>query len=83
MNTLIIEPKTNADYQLFVNLAKRLDAKYRTAEINLHSEKATSIADEAFFALAGSLDLPETADEIIELIENSRTNKDIDTSWTK
>lgn len=83
MNTLIIEPKTIADYQLFVNLAKRLDAKYRNAEINVHAEKVTSSVDEAFFALAGSFDLPETADEIIELIENSRTNKDIDTSWTK
>lgn len=37
MNTLIIEPKNKADYQLFISLAKRLKVKFRE-EIQEHDE---------------------------------------------
>jgi hypothetical protein len=33
MNTLIIEPNTKVDYQLFVSLAKRLNVKFREEKI--------------------------------------------------
>jgi hypothetical protein len=37
MNTLIIEPTTKGDYQLFVSLAKRMNVKFR-------EEKSAKIA---------------------------------------
>lgn len=34
MNTLIIKPQNKSDYELFVNLAKRLIKKYQRATIS-------------------------------------------------
>jgi hypothetical protein len=96
MNTLIIEPSSKIDYQLFVSLAKRLNVTFREEKIK--AKKAKNVSEEAllvkaerlnkqmnedaFFALAGSFDLPETADELIKIIESSRTSsKEMDTSW--
>lgn len=81
MNTLIIEPNSKGDYQLFVSLAKRLKVTFREEKTKSRTQKEQD--GEAFFALAGSFDLPETSDELIQIIENSRTNKEIDISWTK
>jgi hypothetical protein len=96
MNTLIIEPNSKADYQIFVSLAKRLNVTFREEKIRSKNVKKSKqdaslaeaerlkkqMKEDAFFALAGSFDLPETADELISIIESSRTTKEIDTSWT-
>jgi hypothetical protein len=92
MNTLIIEPNSKADYQIFVSLAKRLNVTFREEKAKAKKEKVLlaeaellkkKMKEDAFFALAGSFDLPETSDELINIIESSRTfNKEIDTSWT-
>ncbi len=81
MNTLIIEPNSKGDYQLFVSLAKRLNVTFREEKPKTRTQKGKD--EEVFFALAGSFDLPETSDEIVQIIENSRTNKEIDISWAK
>ena len=95
MNTLIIEPNSKVQYQEFVNLAKRLNVTFReekakAKKVKKSKEEASfaeaerlkkKMKEDAFFALAGSFDLPETADELIDIIESSRTTKEIDTSW--
>ena len=43
MNTLIIEPSKEVDYQLFVNLAKRLKVKFRE-DVKTEEEEAPSKA---------------------------------------
>lgn len=78
MNTLIIEPKNKVDYQLFIDLAKRLNVKYRE-EIGV--EEVTKEMD--FFSLAGNFDLPETSEELVKSIEEARTSKNIDTKWAE
>jgi uncharacterized C2H2 Zn-finger protein len=95
MNTLIIEPNTKSDYQLFVSLAKRLNVTFREekAKIKTKNEQEDmlfaktkqlkkKLKEEAFFALAGSFEDLDT-DAMIKDIEESRTTKDIGTSWTK
>ena len=64
-NTIIIEPSTKLDYQLFVDLAKRLKVSFREEK----TMKRRSNKEADFFALAGSFDLPETSDELIEIID--------------
>ena len=91
MNTLIIEPNSKADYQIFVSLAKRLNVTFREEKVKAKKVKKSKNdeaerlekqrKEAAFFALAGSFDLPETADELINIIESSRTTKEMDTSW--
>jgi excinuclease UvrABC nuclease subunit len=96
MNTLIIEPHSKVQYQQFVNLAKKLNVTFREEKAKAKKVKKSKenalfaeaerlkkqMKEDAFFALAGSFDLPETADELIEIIESSRTsNKEMDTSW--
>ena len=76
MNTLIIEPQNKVDYQLFIDLAKRLNVKYRE---EVDAEEAKKEAD--FFALAGSFDLPETSEELAQCIEKARISKNIDVKW--
>lgn len=73
MPTLILEPQSEADYRLFVDLAKRLRTPYRAEDSRTPEER-----EAAFLALAGSLDTPETGDELIAIIEGSRTSKDPD-----
>ncbi|PWK17466.1 hypothetical protein LV89_04381 [Arcicella aurantiaca] len=93
MNTLIIEPNTKSDYQLFVSLAKRLNVTFREekAKIKTKNEQEDmlfakakqlkkKLKEEAFFALAGSFEDLDT-DAMIKDIEESRTTKDIDTLW--
>jgi len=78
MNTLIIEPTTKVDYQLFVGLAKRLN-------VSFHEEKTikTKAKNEAiFYDLAGSFENID-AEAMIKDIEESRTTKEIDFSWVK
>ena len=77
MNTLVIEPQNQADYRLFVDLAKRLKVKFR------EENKKQTKKDAEFYALAGSFDFPETSDELINIIESSRTGKETDISWVK
>lgn len=82
MNTIIIEPNSQADYQLFIDLAKQLKAKF-SISTNVIETKNETIDESVFFALAGSLDLPESSEELIKIIEDSRTTKEIDTSWVE
>jgi hypothetical protein len=96
MNTLIIEPNNKVDYQLFVSLAKRLNVTFREEKVKTNKAKIANEEtllketerlrkqrdEDAFFALAGSFDLPETADELINIIESGRTSvREMDTSW--
>ena len=81
MNTITIEPNSKADYQLFIGLVKRLKAKF---SVNTKEEvKATSSNNlrqsklSAFFGAFEDID----SEEMIRSIEESRTIKDIDTSW--
>lgn len=86
MNTIIIQPNSQADYRLFIELAKRLKAKFSISPVEMSEKQeinSTNDKETKFFELFGSFDLPETSDELIEIIENSRTSKDIDASWTQ
>jgi hypothetical protein len=78
MNTLIIEPTTKVDYQLFVGLAKRLNVSFREEKPIKTKAKNEAI----FYALAGSFEDID-AEAMIKDIEESRTTKDIDFSWVK
>lgn len=85
MITITIEPSSKADYQLFIGLAKRLKAKFSVnpaMSIETNQEKISKQKEATFFALSGSFDLPESSDELIKIIEESRTSNDMDTSWT-
>ena len=76
-------------------MAKRLNVTFReekakAKKVKKSKEEASfaeaerlkkKMKEDAFFALAGSFDLPETADELINIIESSRTTKEMDTSW--
>ena len=73
--TLVLEPKNQADYQLFVDLAKRLQVDYREESQSL--EELTK-AEDRFFSLAGSWQSDQSTDELIDLIESARTTKTID-----
>ncbi len=76
--TLVLEPKNEADYRLFVELAKRLHVTYReTPDL---SEEELIRSENSFFALAGSWQGEETTDELIRLIESARTSKEINLS---
>ncbi len=78
MNTLIIEPHSKVDYQLFVSLAKRLNVTFREEKIKLKNKKEKN--EEEFLSFFGALDGID-ADKMIKDIEESRTIKDMDTSW--
>ena len=94
MNTLIIEPNSKVDYQIFVSLAKRLNVTFReekakAKKVKKSKEEASfaeaerlnkKMKEDAFFALAGSLEEID-ADQMIKDIEESRTTKEMDTSW--
>lgn len=69
MNAILIEPSSQDDYQLFIDLAKRLKAKF-TVQQNEASNSNDIANDVSFFALAGSLDLPESSEELIKIIED-------------
>jgi hypothetical protein len=89
MNTLIIEPNSKADYQIFLSLAKRLNVTFREEKAKAKREKVLlaeaellkkKFKEATFFALAGSIEEVD-ADQMIKDIEESRTTKEIDTSW--
>ena len=96
MNTLIIEPNNKIDYQLFVSLAKRLNVTFREEKVKAKKAKKAKeeallaeaeqlkkkLKEAAFFALAGSFEDID-ADQMIKDIEESRTSKEIDTSWAE
>lgn len=77
MHTLTIEPKNQADYRLFVDLAKRLKVKFKVSK----ALPAENEMEAKFFSLAGSFDLPETSGELTDIIKQGHENKEIDTSW--
>ena len=83
MNTITIEPSSKADYQLFIGLAKRLKAKIRVNSMdepkNISSKTKKQSKLSTFFGVFEDVD----SDEMIRSIEESRTTKNIDTSWTK
>ncbi|GAB3942722.1 hypothetical protein GCM10028805_07720 [Spirosoma harenae] len=70
--TLVLETQNKADYQLFIELAKRLQIAYREEPQSL--EELASTEDD-FFALAGSWQSDQSTDELIHLIESTRTTK--------
>ena len=78
MNTLIIEPHSKVDYQIFVSLAKRLNVTFREEKAKAKTKKEKD--EEQFLSFFGALDGID-ADKMIKDIEESRTTKDIDTSW--
>ncbi|GAB3506671.1 hypothetical protein GCM10027341_40090 [Spirosoma knui] len=73
--TLVLEPNNEADYQLFVDLAKRLQVSYR--EEHKGSDQLTQ-AENDFFALAGSWQGDKSTDDLVRLIESARTTKTTD-----
>ncbi len=77
--TLILEPKTQADYRLFVELAQRLHVQYKEEKSDGQALIATQ-KEHDFLALAGSWQSDETTDELIQSIERARTSKKIDIS---
>ncbi len=81
MNTLIIEPNTKVDYQLFVSLAKRLNVKFREEKVaKIEAKKETK--EKSFNDFFGAFEDID-ADAMIKDIEGSHTTKDIDISWVK
>ncbi|GAB4034636.1 hypothetical protein [Spirosoma gilvum] len=60
--TLILEPKSQADYQLFVELAKRLQVTYREESQSLEE---LAKAEDSFFSLAGSWQNEQSSDELV------------------
>ena len=80
MTVLILQPTKETDLQLFKDLARRLNVQFRE-EVETSRTLAEREAD--FMALAGSWNTPESGDEIIKLIEKSRVNKEIDTTWAE
>ena len=83
MNTLTIEPISQDDLQLFVDLAIRLGADYKVDTIKEIIKDNQAKKEAAFFDLANSFDFPETSEELISMIESSRTTKDLEISWDK
>jgi hypothetical protein len=80
MSILTIEPNSQADSQLFIGLAKRLNAKFSVSDRqNQVSKTKMKSKLSSFFGVLEDID----SEEMIESIEESRTNKDIDTSWVK
>ena len=94
MNTLIIEPHSKVDYQIFVSLAKRLNVTFREEKVKAKNIKRVKedkllaeaerlkkqMNEDAFFALAGSFEDID-AEQMIKDIEESRTFNKMDTSW--
>ncbi len=80
MTVLILQPTKETDLQLFKDLARRLNVQFRE-EVETSRTLAEREAD--FMALAGSWNTPESGDEIIKMIEKSRVNKEIDTTWAE
>ena len=78
MSILVLEPTRHSDLMLFIELAKRLNVKFRE-EITTSS---TTEQDAAFMALAGSLDTPESGDELVKIIAEAHHSKSIDINWT-
>lgn len=75
---LLIELSNSDDYQLVLSLIQRLHIKYQEVDTPTLSESAKRQAE--FLALAGSLEDTD-ATELLKIIEDSRTSKNIDTSW--
>ena len=81
MKTLVIEPDSQADYQLFVGLAKRLHVKYREEQI-MENTPVNDMNESEFFSLFGSLEGVDS-EILIDNITSARTTQDSDISWTK
>ncbi len=83
MNTLTIEPISQGDLQLFVDLAIRLGADYKVDIVEEMMKENQLKKESDFFDLANSFDFPETSEELISMIESARTTKDLEISWDK
>jgi hypothetical protein len=80
MSILTIEPNSQADSQLFIGLAKRLNAKFSVSDRQSQVSKTKAKSKlSSFFGVLEDVD----SEEMIKNIEESRTNKDIDISWVK
>ena len=81
MDIITIEPQSKADYQLFIDLAKRLKAKFSVANTEKVVTKSVTQKDDfsTFFGIFEDID----SETLIKSIEDARTTKDIDTSWAK
>ncbi|MBK9247665.1 MAG: hypothetical protein IPM69_06015 [Ignavibacteria bacterium] len=80
MKTLVIEPDSQADYQLFVGLAKRLHVKYREEQI-VENSSLKDMKESEFFSLFGSLEGIDS-EMLIDNITSARTTHETDISWT-
>jgi len=88
MNALIIEPANQDDYRLFIDLAKRLPAKFTvrpSKDQPLDQSGAQSLGDANEHAFPGLCGTPEgvDAESLIKMIEESRTTKEIGASWVE
>ena len=72
--TLILEPNNTSDFQLFVELAKRLNVNIRLMDGDTKQKEVH------FFSLAGTLETPETGNELLAIIEKGKSSKDNDFS---
>jgi hypothetical protein len=80
MRTLILEPESQADYQLFVGLAQRLHIKFREEEIPMEGSSDNN-PEQDFYSLFGSLEDVDS-ETVIDTITSARTTKETDISWT-
>ncbi|MBS1537296.1 MAG: hypothetical protein JST20_06065 [Bacteroidetes bacterium] len=80
MNALIIEPESQADYQLFIGLAQRLHVRFREEKI-MKDAPIKDQNEEEFFSLFGALEGIDSQ-LLIDSITSARTNKETDISWT-
>jgi len=80
MRTLILEPESQADYQLFVGLAQRLHIKFREEDIPMEVSSDNN-PEQDFYSLFGSLEGIDS-ETVIDSIISARTTKETDISWT-
>lgn len=76
MNILVIEPSNEADYRLFLDIAKRLNVPYRETSQPDKKTVESNSSEGMFFSLYGAF-RDVSADDMVKAIENARTSKEI------
>ena len=75
--TLTLEPQTEADYRLFLELAQRLGVRYKK-ETDHEANLIDMQHEHDFLQLAGAWQGEESTDAFINRIEKARTSKTLD-----
>ena len=70
--TLVIKSNDKKQYKQVLDLVKSLNLEYDELDED----------EKNFYNLAGSFDLPESADELISIIKEGKSSKNTDISWT-